>query len=152
MCHLYVENDDCYLTMLFCECIRITRHSWSHFGFCIQCVSGEYISKAHVDGASGKYKMSYYIFIKLRALTPWLSNIERQCVKLHQKIEQFIKQVYMNESSQMPNVIDRCWSVITAFFVSDVNKSQLAGLLKCKEFINVDIICVANTVITISLV
>ena len=35
---------------------------------------------------------------------------------------------------------------VSTFFVSDVNKSQLAGLLKCKEFINVDIICVANTV------
>jgi len=36
---------------------------------------------------------------------------------------------------------------VPAFFISDVNESQLAGLLKCKEFINVEIICVANTVI-----
>ena len=50
---------------------------------------------------------------KIRDLIPWPSNIERQCAKLHKKIVPFIKQVYMNKSSQIPNVIDRCCSVST---------------------------------------
>ena len=78
----------------------------------------EYISKAYVHDASGKYKMSYDFWKKRsRDLIPWLSNIEDQCAKLHKKVVPFIKLVYMNESSQIPNVIDRCCSVSTRVFV-----------------------------------
>ena len=86
-------------------------------------------------------------FKYFRDVYPWPSNIERQCAKLHQKIVPFIKQVYMNESSQIPNVIDRCCSVSICLLCFRCKDKPTSWTVRCKEFINVDIICVANTVI-----
>ena len=72
----------------------------------------------HLSQSSIRPYIRHYIYfssiVKSRS-SPFLklSNIERQCAKLHQKIVPFLKQVYMNESSQIPNVIDRCCSVST---------------------------------------
>ena len=54
----------------------------------------------------------------------------RQCAKLHRNTVPFIKQVYMNESSQIPNMwLTGAALSVPAFFISDVKKSQLAGIL-----------------------
>jgi len=58
------------------------------------------ISKADVHCASGTYKIVY------ECLNNFGNIYLDHCAKLHNKIVPFTKQVYMNDSSQIPNVID----------------------------------------------